>query len=215
MWAEIEGTPVGITATLIVAFTGLLSLMGWLIREMYTKTLPGHVKEIGRLRRSFSRRQTKLLAHCEAEADKERQISEQRYAQSEQRYGAAMKQLRDMESLIRQRTRLSDVVEFAEDAIWSKTLDGIITSWNSAAEHLMGWRSSEVIGRSVFVLIPPEGHELERQNLAQLAKGEKVERHEAERLHRDGRRLRLSVTVSPIKDPSGRVVGISSIAREL
>jgi PAS domain S-box-containing protein len=215
MWAEIDGTPVGITATLIAAFTTLVGLMVWLIREMYTKTLPGHVKEIGRLRRALARRETKLLEHCEREADKERKISQQRADQSDQRYEQAMREIRGIEALIRSRARLSDIVESAEDAIWSKTLEGIITSWNLAAERLLGWRSSEVIGRSVYSLIPPEAHEQERQVLARLGKGQRVDRHETERLHRDGRRVRLFVTISPVKDPAGSVVGVSTIAREL
>jgi PAS domain S-box-containing protein len=215
LWAEGEGTPVGITATLIAAFTTLVGLMVWLIREMYTKTLPGHVKEIGRLRRALARRQAQLLEHCEREADKERQISQQRADQSDRRYEAAMQEIRGIEALIRSRARLSDIVESAEDAIWSKSPDGVITSWNLAAERLLGWRSGETIGRSVYGLIPPEGHERERQLLARLAKGERVDRHETERLHRDGRRVRLFVTISPVKDPAGQVVGVSTIAREL
>jgi PAS domain S-box-containing protein len=215
LWAEGEGTPVGITATLIGAFSSLLLLMGWLIREMYTKTLPDHVKEIGRLRRAFSRRQAKLLEHCEREADKERQISQQRYDQSDQRYGAAMKEIRGIEALIRQRARLSDIVESAEDAIWSKSLEGFITSWNLATERLLGWRSGEMVGQSVYRVIPPDLHEQEREMLAALARGERVDRYETERFHRDGRRIRLSVTASAIKDPTGRPIGVSTIAREL
>jgi PAS domain S-box-containing protein len=107
------------------------------------------------------------------------------------------------------------VVESAEDSIWSKTLDGVITSWNRAAEHLLGWRSSEVIGRSVYAVIPPDLHEQERDVLSRLARGEQVPRYESARLARDGRRVSLFVTISPIKDPTGRVVGASSIAREV
>lgn len=214
LWAEVEGTPVGITATLIGAFTMLLGFMVWLIREMHTRTLPGHLEEIGRLRRAFSRRQAKLLEHCEREADKERQISQKRHEQSEERFALAMKELRDMESLIRQRARLSDIVESAEEAIWSKTLDGIVTSWNLAAERLLGWRSSEVIGRSVYSLVPPDLHEQERDALARLTRGEEVKRYRTARLSRDKQRVELYVTISPIKDPTGRVVGASSIARE-
>jgi PAS domain S-box-containing protein len=240
LWAEGDGSIAGIIAAFVAAFGGMTALVGWLIKYLMTTTLPErdkaaqatHVATLGefaKLREQFDLRQTKLLEHCEAEADKERQASERRQSQSDQRFGTAMDALKEIQqsilnqnaiqaqllSLFRQRTRLSDVVESAEDPIWSKTLDGVLTSWNSAAERLLGWRSSEMIGRSAYGIIPAEGHEREREMLGQLARGERVDRYETERLHRDGRRVRLSITASPIKDPTGRVIGISSIAREL
>jgi PAS domain S-box-containing protein len=240
LWAETDGQMGGIIAAFVASFGGMAALMGWLIRYFFTTTLPEQIRaaqathvatleEFARLREQFDLRQTKLLEHCEAEADKERQASERRQSQSDQRFGTAMDALKEIQqsilnqnaiqaqllSLFRQRTRLSDVVESAEDPIWSKTLDGVLTSWNSAAERLLGWRSSQMIGRSAYGIIPAEGHERERELLGQLARGERVDRYETERIHRDGRRVRLSITASPIKDPTGRVIGISSIAREL
>jgi PAS domain S-box-containing protein len=240
MWAEIEGTPTTAMGALIVISIMLAGGLGWLLRHLFGTTLPAKEEaareerelykgESQAMRDLFERRQDKLLEHCKEEADRERQASERRQAQSDQRFETAMDALKEIQqsilnqnaiqaqllSLIRQRTWTADMVTTAEDPIWSKTLDGVVTSWNGAAERLLGWRSSEVIGRSVYALIPPEGHEQERQLLAGLARGERMDRYETERLHRDGRRVRLSVTVSPIKDPAGRVVGISSIAREL
>jgi PAS domain S-box-containing protein len=240
MWAEIEGTPTTAMGALIVISIMLAGGLGWLLRHLFGTTLPAKEEaareerelykgESQAMRDLFERRQDKLLEHCKEEADRERQASERRQAQSDQRFETAMDALKEIQqsilnqnaiqaqllSLFRQRTRLSDVVESAEDPIWSKTLDGVLTSWNSAAERLLGWRSSQMIGRSAYGIIPAEGHERERELLGQLARGERVDRYETERLHRDGRRVRLSITASPIKDPMGRVIGISSIAREL
>jgi PAS domain S-box-containing protein len=240
LWAEGNGSIAGIIAAFVAAFGGMTALVGWLIKYLMTTTLPERDKaaqathvatleEFARLREQFDLRQTKLLEHCEAEADKERQASDRRQAQSDQRFGTAMDALKEIEqsilnqnaiqaqllSLFRQRTRLSDVVESAEDPIWTKNLEGFITSWNLATERILGWRSGEMIGQSVYRVIPSDLHEQERNMLAKLAKGERVDRYETERFHRDGRRIRLSVTASAIKDPSGRAIGVSTIAREL
>jgi PAS domain S-box-containing protein len=233
LWAESDTQIGGLIAAFVVAFGGLATLVGWLIRYLFTVTMPEQNRaaqaaqaatlgEFARLREQFDARQEALLRHCEAEAEKERAGSERRYAaavaelkeihQAMLNQGAILAQLL---STTRQRTRLSDVVESAEDAIWSKTTDGLVTSWNQAAERLMGWRSSEVIGRSVYLLIPPDLHEQERDMLAKLARGERVDRYETERFHRDGRRVRVLVTASAIKDPTGRPIGVSTIAREL
>lgn len=244
MWAQDGSTPTTALGALIVVCLGLAVTVGWLLRHLFGTTLPAREKaaqeeremyksESQGMRDLFERRQDKLLEHCKEESDKEREASERRVRESMaelksyhvgeteilERIAASVREAvhldRNVLQSLQTRTWTADMVTSAGDAIWSKTLDGIITSWNRAAEELLGWRSAEMIGRSVFALIPPEGHEQERQVLAQLAKGEEVDRHDTFRLHKDGRRLRLSVTVSPIKDPSGRVVGISSIAREL
>jgi PAS domain S-box-containing protein len=111
--------------------------------------------------------------------------------------------------------RLAAIVASASDAIVGKTTDGIITSWNAAAERLFGYTQAEVLGHSVFMLVPPELHDVERDLLERVRRGERVDYSTTERLCRDGTRLAVSLTVSPIWDPSGHVVGVSSIQRDI
>ena len=111
--------------------------------------------------------------------------------------------------------RLAAIVASASDAIVGKTTDGIITSWNAAAERLFGYTEAEVLGHSVFMLVPPELHGAERDLLARVRRGERVEFSTTERLRKDGSRLAVSLTVSPIWDASGAVVGVSSIQRDV
>lgn len=110
---------------------------------------------------------------------------------------------------------LAALVESSNDAIVSKSLDGQITSWNPAAERLFGYTAGEAIGHSIMLIIPPELREEERELLARLRAGERIEHFETLRITRDGRRLEVSLTVSPIKDQSGRIVGASKIARDI
>jgi PAS domain S-box-containing protein len=111
--------------------------------------------------------------------------------------------------------RLAAIVASASDAIVGKTTDGIITSWNAAAERLFGYTEQEVLGRSVFMLVPPELHAVERELLERVRRGERVEFSTTERLCKDGTRLAVSLTVSPIWDPTGVVTGVSSIQRDI
>ena len=110
---------------------------------------------------------------------------------------------------------LASLVDSADDAIISKTLEGIITSWNKGAERIFGYKPEEAIGHSVTLLIPP-GHEDEEPTiLSKLRAGERVEHYETVRIHKDGRLLYVSLTVSPIRDATGRIVGASKIARDI
>src|SRR2546422_301961 len=103
----------------------------------------------------------------------------------------------------------------SDDAIIGKTLDGIITAWNAGAERLYGYAAREVVGRPISIILPPElGDELP-EILDRLARGERVEHYETVRVTRDGRRLAVSITVSPTLDPEGRIIGASSIARDI
>jgi PAS domain S-box-containing protein len=113
------------------------------------------------------------------------------------------------------RARLAAIVESSEDAIVSKTLDGVVTSWNQGAERLFGYTAAEAVGRPITLIIPPERHDEERMILDRLRRGERVEHFETVRVAKDGRRLDISLTVSPVRDDAGRVIGASKIARDI
>ena len=110
---------------------------------------------------------------------------------------------------------LAAIVESSDDAIVSKTLDGIITSWNPAAQRLFGYTAEEVIGCPISILAPPDRENEMSANLERIRRGEKVERHETVRQRKDGSLVDISLTVSPIRDETGRIVGASKIARDI
>jgi PAS domain S-box-containing protein len=114
-----------------------------------------------------------------------------------------------------QAARLAAIVESSDDAIVSKTLDGLIQSWNSGATRIFGYLPDEVIGKPITVIIPPELHAEEARILERLRRGEKIEHFDTTRVTKDGRRLQISLTVSPIRDHRGVVVGASKIARDV
>ncbi|SDS43136.1 PAS domain S-box protein [Opitutus sp. GAS368] len=111
--------------------------------------------------------------------------------------------------------RLAAIVQGSDDAIISKTLEGIITSWNHGAEKIFGYTAEEAVGRSIVMLLPPERSEEELSTLSKLARGEKVEHFETVRVTKDGRRIDVSEGISPIKDDTGRVIGAAKIARDI
>jgi PAS domain S-box-containing protein len=110
---------------------------------------------------------------------------------------------------------LSAIVESADDAIISKTLEGIITSWNKGAELLFGYTAEEVIGKPVTILIPEDHVDEEPAILARLRAGQRIEHYETVRVRKDGRLIDISLTVSPIRGSDGRIVGASKIARDI
>ena len=111
--------------------------------------------------------------------------------------------------------RLAAIVEYADEAIISKTLEGIVTSWNPAAERMFGYSALEIIGQSSKVIIPPDRADEESEVLAGFARGELVRHLETVRVGRDGQRFDVSATISPIKDPAGRIIGLSKIVRNI
>ncbi|HEX3636907.1 MAG TPA: PAS domain S-box protein, partial [Paraburkholderia sp.] len=111
--------------------------------------------------------------------------------------------------------RLAAIVATSDDAIVSKTLEGRVTSWNAAATRLFGYTPEEMIGESITRIIPPELHDEERRILAQLRRGEHIDHYETVRVAKDGRRLDVSLCVSPLRDKSGHVIGASKIARDI
>ena len=110
---------------------------------------------------------------------------------------------------------LAALIDSADDAIISKTLEGIITSWNKGAERIFGFTAEEAIGNPITIIIPPDHLDEEPAILARLRAGERIEHFETVRQRKDGQRLDISLTVSPIKGPDGKVVGASKIARDV
>jgi PAS domain S-box-containing protein len=113
------------------------------------------------------------------------------------------------------RALLAAIVESSDDAIASKTLDGIITSWNSGAQRLFGYTPAEAIGRSIKMLIPDDRQGEEEMILSRLRRGERIEHYETIRATKDGRLIDVSVTISPLRDAAGEVIGASKVARDI
>jgi PAS domain S-box-containing protein len=111
--------------------------------------------------------------------------------------------------------KLAAIIESSDDAIISKTLESVITSWNDSAERMFGYSADEMIGESIYKLIPPDRQEEEPRILARLKGGDRVEHFETKRLTKDGRLIDVSLTISPIKDPQGNIIGLSKIARDV
>lgn len=110
---------------------------------------------------------------------------------------------------------LAAIVASSEDAIISKTLDGKILSWNKGAEHLFGYSAAEAIGQHISLIIPPEKMEEERHIIAQVRQGKSVEHFETIRMDRQGRRIDISLAISPLHDASGAIIGASKTARDI
>lgn len=113
------------------------------------------------------------------------------------------------------RARLAAIVDYSEDAIISKTLDGTITSWNAAAERLYGYAAGEVVGRHISVIVPEELAPQLAEIHERLGRGEKVSHLETVRVRKDGSRVEVAVSVSPVKDSAGQTVGAATIARDI
>ena len=107
------------------------------------------------------------------------------------------------------------IVQSSDDAIISKTLAGIIVSWNSGAERIFGYRADEAIGRSMDMVFPDQRKDEEVELMAKVARGEKVDHFETTRRHKDGSLIDVSITISPVIDEHGIVIGVSKIAREI
>jgi two-component system, chemotaxis family, CheB/CheR fusion protein len=111
--------------------------------------------------------------------------------------------------------RLGAIVESSDDAIVSKNLDGIIETWNQGAEQLFGYAAEEVIGKSITILIPLDRRDEETLIIGRIRRGERVEHYETIRRRKDGSLVEISLTVSPVKDGKGRIIGASKIARDI
>ena len=111
--------------------------------------------------------------------------------------------------------RLAAIVEASDDAILTKTLDGTITTWNPGAEQTFGYSATEAMGHPVTILFPPDRVAEEAELLKRLGRGERVQHFETERIRKDGQRLRVSVSLAPLRNAAGSITGISTIARDI
>ena len=111
--------------------------------------------------------------------------------------------------------RLAAIIESSDDAIISKDLNGTITSWNVAAERLFGYKHDEIVGQSILTLIPLDRRHEEPRILGRIRRGERIDHYETVRQRKDGTLLNISVTVSPLKDKNGKIIGASKIARDI
>ena len=110
---------------------------------------------------------------------------------------------------------LAAVVETSSDAIVSKALDGTITSWNASAERMFGYQAEEIIGQNIRLLIPADMQAEEDEILSRLRAGGHIDHYETVRLSKDGRRLEVSLSISPIKSQGGEVIGAAKIVRDI
>jgi PAS domain S-box-containing protein len=121
----------------------------------------------------------------------------------------------DLKNAQERSAKLAAIVESSDDAIISKTLESVITSWNDAAERIFGYPAAEMIGETIYKLIPEDRYAEEPLILARMKNGERVDHFETKRLTKDGRLIDVSVTVSPVRDPEGTIIGLSKIARDI
>jgi PAS domain S-box-containing protein len=128
---------------------------------------------------------------------------------------ASLLDITEQSRAVQAREQLASIVESSGDAIVSKNLDGIIVSWNSAAERLFGYAAEEVVGKSIAILIPAELHDEEPKILERIRHGDSLDHYETIRQRKDGSRVPVSLSVSPVKDAHGTIVGASKIARDI
>ncbi|MEN3304143.1 MAG: hypothetical protein V7603_345 [Micromonosporaceae bacterium] len=130
-------------------------------------------------------------------------------------FGVQAGSLAERGAVLAERRELAAIVQSSHDAIMGKTLDGVITSWNAGAERLYGYRAAAVIGRHADLLVPPDQRAHEALTLRRIANGERVEQYDTERIRVDGSVVTVARTVSPITDPTGHIVGVASVSRDV
>ena len=144
-----------------------------------------------------------------------RNISDRKRIEEELRKAHAQLAQRTAEQIGEYRARLASIVDSSEDAILTKSLDGTITAWNRGAERIYGYAPEEVIGKHISMLLPDDRPDEIPDILKKIARGENVEHYESVRLTKDRRRLNVSVSISPLHDINGEVIGASAIARDI
>ena len=144
-----------------------------------------------------------------------RDISDRKRIEEELRRANEELDRRKTRELRDSQNRLALIVDSSQDAIFGKNLDGIVTHWNKGAEEMYGYTAQEIIGRPITVLAPPERGDEIPSILRKIRAGERVEYFETVRMSKDGRRLNVSVSISPIHDADGKIIGASTIARDI
>lgn len=128
---------------------------------------------------------------------------------------AAIRDVTERRQAAETRNRLASIVQSSHDAIVGKTLDGVITTWNPGAEQLYGYTAAEMIGRPADLLFPSGQRDIEARILDRISRGERVEQYHTERLRKDGSTIMVSLTISPIADATGTIVGVASVSRDV
>jgi PAS domain S-box-containing protein len=190
--------------------------------ELATRVQVRRADELGRLGSNFNT----MAARIESQAAELQRARDELEARVLTRTTELVGTTKDLEKEIAERTRaqesaraaqqlLEGIVGSSDDAIISKRLDGVITSWNPAAEKLFGFSARQAIGQPMLILIPPERLSEEPAILKRIASGESVDHFETVRLRADGTRVEISATISPLKDGDGRIIGASKIAPDI
>jgi PAS domain S-box-containing protein len=210
-------------ATRLIQFLAVSGVITWSGGAAYRERwrAVGQARENERLRRladqatAMAQEHAKQAESAALEAEVAvRELAEALTARSEVEATLRARE-RSLGELYENTARFAAIVASSRDAIISKTLDGTITSWNPAAERIFGYTAEEMVGASVFKLIPEELHPAEREVLARLSAGETVAVAETERVRKDGRRIWISLSVSPVQDPNGKIIGAASIKRDV
>jgi PAS domain S-box-containing protein len=144
-----------------------------------------------------------------------RDISDRKRIAEELRRANEELHRRSNEQLGEYRSRLASIIDSSEDAILSKDLNGVITSWNKGAEHIYGYKPEEVVGKHISLLTPSDRPNEISEILEKIARGESTEHYESVRVTKDGRQLSVSISVSPLRNAAGEIVGASAIARDI
>ena len=144
-----------------------------------------------------------------------RDISDRKRIAEELRRANEELHRRTAEQLGESRSRLASIIDSSEDAILSKDLNGIITSWNRGAERIYGYAAEEILGKNISLLTPPDRPDEISEILRKIAHGGNIEHYESVRVTKDGRQLNVSISVSPLHDAAGNIIGASAIARDI
>jgi PAS domain S-box-containing protein len=179
--------------------------------DLAARVRPGHADELGRLGTSFNA----MAEQIEAQATALLKVRDELERRVQERTAELVQKSKDLEIQIIERERLAAIAESSDDAIISKDLQGIIATWNSAAETMFGYSRQEMVGKPMTQIIPPDRVDEEPRILAQIVRGEIVDHFETVRIGKDGNSIEVSVTISPIKDRDGRITGASNIARDI
>ena len=203
-------------AQVLVVTSGITALGGFVYRQRWLAVAQAQDNaHLRRVAEAAASEAEEAMAIAEEETLKAEQSASEAAEAAEEAQVALDARIEAETRLHAGTARLAAIVDSSSDAIIGKTLDGIVTSWNRAAEEIFGYPADEMIGRSVLTLIPDEFHAQEREVLERLRRGETLQISEVERVRKDGRRIWISLSVSPLRDPVGNLVGAASIKRDI